>query len=34
MLEGPIDPSCPASVLRRHADCLVYVDEAAASQLA
>jgi glucosamine-6-phosphate deaminase len=33
MLEGPIDPSCPASVLRRHADCLVYVDEAAASQL-
>ncbi len=26
MLEGPIDPGCPASVLRRHADCVVYAD--------
>jgi glucosamine-6-phosphate deaminase len=23
---GPIDPACPASVLRMHADCTLYVD--------
>jgi len=34
MLEGPVDPACPASVLRRHPECAVYLDEAAASRLA
>jgi glucosamine-6-phosphate deaminase len=33
MLEGPIGPACPASVLCRHADCVLFVDEAAASLL-
>ena len=28
-LTGPIDASCPASILRRHADCTLYVDTAA-----
>lgn len=33
MLEGPITTDCPASVLQRHADVVVIVDEAAASKL-
>jgi glucosamine-6-phosphate deaminase len=35
MLTGPIAESCPASVLRRHADCTLYLDpDAAADWLA
>lgn len=34
MLTGPIDPSCPASVVRRHRDALVLLDPAAARDLA
>ena len=33
MLEGPVDPKCPASILQRHNDVVVIVDEAAASLL-
>ena len=33
MVEGPIDPSCPASALQRHPQCTVYLDPAAASGL-
>lgn len=33
MLEGPITTDCPASVLQRHGDVVVIVDEAAASLL-
>ncbi len=32
-LEGPITPLCPASALRRHADCHLYLDEGSASLL-
>ncbi len=32
-LEGPVSNMCPASVLRTHADCTLFLDEAAASQL-
>lgn len=31
MLQGPVDPSCPASVLRRHDNVLVLLDAAAAA---
>ena len=34
MVNGPIDPACPASVLQNHADVVVVVDEAAAAKLA
>lgn len=30
---GPIDPDCPASILRRHPDCTVYLDREAAAGL-
>lgn len=33
MLEGPVVPTCPASVLRFHQNCTVILDEAAASKL-
>lgn len=33
MLEGPVDPQCPASCLQRHADCVVYLDRDAAGLL-
>lgn len=33
MVEGPVDPACPASVLQNHPDVVVIVDEAAASKL-
>ena len=33
MIEGPIDEACPASVLQKHGDVIVIVDEAAASLL-
>lgn len=33
MIEGPVDPACPASVLQNHPDVVVIVDEAAASKL-
>ena len=33
MIEGPVDPRCPASCLRRHADVAVYLDTEAASML-
>jgi glucosamine-6-phosphate deaminase len=32
-VEGPVTPACPASILRRHPDCTLHVDEAAASEL-
>ena len=34
MLSGPIDPACPASVVRRHPDALVLLDAAAAARVA
>jgi glucosamine-6-phosphate deaminase len=33
MLEAPIDPACPATVLRRHANALVLLDREAAGAL-
>ena len=33
MIEGPVSPDCPASVLQNHPDVLILVDAAAASQL-
>lgn len=33
MLQGPVTPACPATVVRRHADVLVLLDRAAASGL-
>ncbi|MGN0771958.1 MAG: glucosamine-6-phosphate deaminase [Christensenellales bacterium] len=33
MVQGPVDPACPASVLQNHSDVVVVVDEAAASLL-
>lgn len=32
-VEGPLSPDCPASILRTHADCTLYLDHAAAGQL-
>jgi glucosamine-6-phosphate deaminase len=32
-LEGPITPDCPASALRRHPDCHLYLDEGSAGLL-
>lgn len=32
-LTGPIDPACPASALRTHAHCRLYLDRASASRL-
>jgi glucosamine-6-phosphate deaminase len=32
-VEGPVTPTCPASIVQRHPDCTLYVDEAAASEL-
>lgn len=31
MLNGPIDESCPATILRRHGDCALYLDQDSAS---
>jgi glucosamine-6-phosphate deaminase len=31
MLEGPIDPACPASLIRKHRNVTVYLDHAAAA---
>ncbi len=33
MVNGPVDPACPASVLQNHPDVVVVVDEAAAAKL-
>ena len=33
MLDGPVTTACPASVLRGHPDAVMFVDEAAASQV-
>lgn len=33
MVNGPVDPQCPASVLQNHPDVVVIVDEAAAAKL-
>lgn len=33
MLQGPIVTACPASVLRRHADCALFLDSASAGKL-
>ena len=33
MVNGPVDPVCPASVLQNHADVVVIVDEAAVAKL-
>jgi glucosamine-6-phosphate deaminase len=30
-LEGPVQPSCPASIVQRHDNCMVFLDAAAAS---
>ena len=32
-VEGPVTPACPASIVQRHPDCTLYVDDAAASAL-
>jgi glucosamine-6-phosphate deaminase len=32
-LEGPLTPQCPASILRRHENCLLFLDELAAALL-
>lgn len=32
-IEGPVQPSCPASIVQRHDNCTVFLDPAAASQL-
>ena len=32
-IEGPLDPMTPASILRRHPDCTIYLDRASASLL-
>jgi len=32
-VEGPIEPSCPASILRRHPNCVLYLDRDSASFL-
>lgn len=33
MIEGPVDPACPASVLQNHPDVVVILDKEAASKL-
>jgi glucosamine-6-phosphate deaminase len=33
-VEGPVTPTCPASIVQRHADCTLYIDDAAATELA
>jgi glucosamine-6-phosphate deaminase len=33
MLRGPIDPACPASLLRQHPDAHVLLDREAAAEL-
>ncbi|MBM3867492.1 MAG: glucosamine-6-phosphate deaminase [Verrucomicrobia bacterium] len=33
-VEGPVTPTCPASIVQRHADCTLYIDDAAAAELA
>lgn len=33
-LEGPVDPACPASIVQRHANCMVFLDAASSSLLA
>jgi glucosamine-6-phosphate deaminase len=33
MVEGPVDPDCPASAVQNHHDCWVYIDAAAAGEL-
>jgi len=32
-IEGPVQPSCPASIVQRHAHCMIFLDPAAASLL-
>jgi glucosamine-6-phosphate deaminase len=32
-LQGPIDESCPATIMRRHADAVLYLDPAAAARV-
>jgi glucosamine-6-phosphate deaminase len=32
-VEGPVSPECPASILKEHPDCALYLDRAAASRL-
>ncbi len=32
-LEGPVTPQCPASILQRHRNCCIFLDEPAASLL-
>ena len=33
MVKGPVDPSCPASILQKHPDVVVIIDQAAAAKL-
>ena len=32
-VEGPVTPTCPASVVQQHADCTLHLDHASASEL-
>ncbi|MFW5856560.1 MAG: glucosamine-6-phosphate deaminase [Planctomycetota bacterium] len=32
-VEGPVTPACPASILRQHAECRLYLDAGSASEL-
>jgi len=32
-LEGPVTPQCPASIIQQHENCVVFLDEPAASRL-
>ncbi|MEO7242787.1 MAG: glucosamine-6-phosphate deaminase [Variovorax sp.] len=33
VIEGPVEPSCPASIVQRHPNCVVFLDRDAASKL-
>jgi glucosamine-6-phosphate deaminase len=33
MVNGPVTPQCPASILQQHEDAIIFLDEAAASLL-
>ena len=33
MIQGPVTPHCPASILQQHEDAVIFLDEAAASLL-
>lgn len=33
MIQGPVDPHCPASALQNHSDTVIFLDKAAAKLL-